>query len=77
MIQRLKNFLYNFDRALASLFLGAPAQETISSMAGRAKDKDAVAAELCRALNAIDPGHCEHALSHADRLEHADDGQEK
>lgn len=69
------------DRAIASLF-GAKPQETISSEAGRAttsKDNDTrVAAEqLCNLLNKLDPGHCQHAVNHADRLDKVDDGQEK
>lgn len=35
MKKRLGNFFYNADRAIASLVMGAPAQETISSEVGR------------------------------------------
>ena len=35
MPNRIGNFLYNADRAIASLVMGAPAQETISSEVGR------------------------------------------
>lgn len=34
-MSRIGNFLYNADRALASLFMNAPPQETISSEVGR------------------------------------------
>lgn len=75
-MSRIGNFLYNLDRAVASLF-GAPPQETISSESGRAaKRDDEVAEALCKVLNTIQPGHCDHAVEHADRLDKADDGRE-
>lgn len=77
MKRRFGNFLYNFDRALASLVLGAPPQETISSEAARHADKNRLARWLTAALNKIDPGHGQHAEAHADRLDRADDGIEK
>lgn len=76
--KQIVNFLYNLDRAIASLF-GAPPQETISSMVGR----------YARAhgwdhwdffawvLNKIDPGHTDQAIEHADKLNNADDGVTK
>ncbi len=71
--QNVLDALYNLDRAVASL-AGAPPQETISSEAGRHQDDSEAAAVLCRLLNWIDPGHCDHALKHADALDQADDG---
>ena len=77
----LLNFLYNLDRAIASLF-GAPPQETISSETGRAMarsdhDLDDVPAEILgKALNEIQPGHTDHAIAHADKLDAVDDGKE-
>lgn len=71
--QRLLDFLYNEDRALASL-AGAPAQETISSEAGRLDHQEYWATVLCDVLNWIQPGHCQHAVIHADSLEKNDTG---
>ena len=71
---RLMDFLYNEDRAIASL-AGAPAQETISSEAGRLAHKELWASLLCRMLNAIQPGHCAHAIEHANSLESVDQGE--
>lgn len=73
--KRVMDFLYNEDRAVASL-AGAPPQETISSEVGRLAHKDFWAGVLCRVLNAIQPGHCKHAIEHADRLDAADNGFE-
>ncbi len=70
---RIIDFLYNLDRAVASL-AGAPAQETISSEAGRLAHKQWWATVLCDALNTIQPGHCQHAIEHADSLESVDRG---
>lgn len=72
---RFLNFAYNLDRAIASLF-GAPPQETISSESARAASTDEAAELLCQALNTIQPGHCAHAITHADALDKADDGKE-
>jgi hypothetical protein len=70
---RLKRFLYNIDRAGASLFGAAP-QETISSQAGRAEGRGRLWGRyMCVALNWLNPGHCAHAVAHADRLGRADD----
>jgi hypothetical protein len=71
--QRFVDVLYNVDRAIASA-AGAPAQETISSEAGRLEHTELWAALLCRVLNFIEPGHCQHAIVHADSLESADRG---
>jgi hypothetical protein len=70
------NFLYNIDRALASLF-GAPPQETISSRAGRYDNDNNLADKACDILDVIDPGHCEDAVKHADALNKVDDGVTK
>jgi len=72
---RLMNFLYNEDRAIASA-AGAPPQETISSETGRLRYKEKWAAILCEVLNDIQPGHCDHAIKHADALDKVDDGFE-
>jgi hypothetical protein len=71
--QRLLDFLYNEDRAVASLG-GAPAQETISSEAGRLMHKELWASLLARMLDAIQPDHVENAIIHADSLEKVDQG---
>lgn len=73
--QRLMDFLYNEDRAIASA-AGAPPQETISSEVGRLQNTDILAKALCEVLNDIQPGHCTHAVAHADALDKADDGFE-
>jgi hypothetical protein len=71
---RLGRFLYNLDRALGSL-MGAGPQETISSAAGRAKQRGAWwGRALCWGLNKLDKCHCEKAVKHADDLGKADDG---
>lgn len=74
MGNRFTHFLYNIDRAFASLF-GAPAQETISSEIGRHEDNevDKVAADV---LDDIQKDHVEKAVAHADALDKADDGFE-
>jgi hypothetical protein len=63
------------DRAVASLF-GAKPQETISSEIGR-HESIAIVEEAKDVLDAIDPGHVEKAVVHADKLESLDDGVEK
>lgn len=73
LYNRMMDVLYNLDRTVASAF-GAPAQETISSEAGRLKHADLWAGILCPILNYIQPGHCAHAIEHADSLESADKG---
>ncbi len=72
--QRAMDVLYNLDRTVASAF-GAPAQETISSEAGRLAHKELWATVLCKMLNYIQPGHCTHAIEHADSLESVDKGE--
>ncbi len=71
----VKNTLYNLDRTVASLF-GASPQETISSWLGRESRKPGTDPTdvACEILDAIDHGHCEHAVTHADKLKQADDG---
>ena len=71
MKQAVLNFLYNVDRAVASLF-GAPRQETISSEVGRHQDNPAVE-EAADVLDAIQPGHVEAAVKKADALDKADE----
>ena len=79
MFKKLKsmllNFLYNEDRAIASL-AGAPPQETISSELGRhdANPVDDVAADL---LDDIQANHTEVAIKHADALDAVDNGFEQ
>lgn len=75
MKKRLIDFLYNADRAIASLF-GAPSQETISSEIGRheANPVDKVAADV---LDDIQKNHVENAVGHANKLDVADNGQEQ
>lgn len=70
---RFVNFLYNLDRAVASLF-GAPAQETISSEIGRHASTDPVAKIADKVLDDIQANHSENAVKHADALEKVDDG---
>jgi hypothetical protein len=72
--QRLLDFLYNEDRAVASLG-GAPAQETISSEAGRLEHKELWASLLARMLDAVQKDHVENAIVHADALELVDKGE--
>lgn len=69
---RIEDFLYNEDRSIASL-AGAPPQETISSEVGR-HEALWVDKEAADALNAIQKGHTEHAVEHANALDKADDG---
>lgn len=76
MKRRLRNFLYNIDRAIASLF-GAPPQETISSMAGREADKYWWAKFLHKWLDLLQPFHTEKAIKHADALDRVDDKNEQ
>jgi hypothetical protein len=52
MKKSLLNFLYNVDRAIASLY-GAPPQETISSEVGRHAQDNALAVE---AFDVLDGG---------------------
>ena len=76
MKRRIVNFLYNLDRAEASLD-GAPPQETVSSQIGRAALKGKWWGIAGRAvLNAIQKDHCENAVKHADALDKADNGFE-
>lgn len=56
------NILIGLDQLGNTLFGGAP-DETISSRAGRAMHAGHRAgAWLCRALNRLDPGHCDKAV---------------
>ena len=75
MKKRLTDFLYNVDRAIASLF-GAPPQETISSEIGRHESNpiDEAAADV---LDGIQKDHVDKAVIHADKLDAADNGQEQ
>jgi hypothetical protein len=71
--KRVRDFLYNLDRAGASLF-GAPPQETISSEIGRS----ALRGEWWGrgghwVLNhTLGANHCENAIIHADALDKVD-----
>jgi hypothetical protein len=71
------DFLYNLDRAGASVF-GAPPQETISSELGRAKARGAWWGRAGSwVLNKIQPGHTDRAIAHANALDAVDNGDEK
>ena len=81
-MKRVLNFLYNLDRAVASLF-GAPPQETISSEVGRVARSEAkghnrfeqwAALFLARRLG---QDHTKKAIEHADKLDKVDDGNEQ
>lgn len=76
-MSRWGNFIYNADRSIASLILGAPPQETISSEAGRHRRSNTVARWTATFLDKIQKDHVENAVTHADELDKADDGQEK
>jgi len=70
------DFLYNLDRAGASLF-GAPPQETISSMTGRAALQGRWYGIAGRwVLDHIQKDHCAKAIAHADALDKVDNGFE-
>lgn len=88
-MSRLGNFLYNLDRATASLF-GAPAQETISSEVGRVERGEAhghgrfeewAALRIARWLDTDwrlwGRDHTALAIKHADALDAVDDGAEQ
>lgn len=75
MSNRFVNFLYNIDRAIASL-CGAPPQETISSEVGR-HDKNPVADVVADMLDDIQKDHVENAITHANSLDKVDDGKEQ
>jgi hypothetical protein len=83
------NFLYNLDRATASL-AGAPPQETISSEVGRVERGTAVGRDqfeeyaALRIAHWLDTNtrlwgvdHTAKAIMHALKLDAADDGAEK
>jgi len=74
MKQRIINFLYNLDRADASL-AGAPPQETISSQIGRAALQGKWWGRAGRAvLDGLQKNHCENAVKNADALDKAYNG---
>lgn len=86
---RFLNFLYNIDRAIASLF-GAPAQETISSEVGRVERGEAhghnrfetwgallIARWLDTCTRIWGTDHTAKAIKHADALDAVDDGTEQ
>lgn len=86
---RWLDFLYNIDRAVASLF-GAPPQETISSEVGRVERGDAhghnrfemfLALRIARWLDTDTKlwgdHHTARAIEHADALDAVDDGREQ
>lgn len=74
---RWKNCIYNLDRAAASLLLGAPPQETISSQVGRKENSNRLAKWIAARLDKIQANHVEKAIKHADELNKADDGAEQ
>lgn len=67
----LMDFLYNEDRAIASLG-GADPQATISAESGDFANRELVAALLCKVLDKIQKNHCVNAEAHAAALEAAD-----
>ena len=71
---RLVDFVYNIDRAVASL-LGAPPQDTISSEIGK-HDSNPVAEATEDALDKVQRNHVENAVKHASILDAADNGFE-
>ena len=71
---RLVDFVYNIDRAVASL-LGAPPQDTISSEIGK-HDSNPVAEAAEDALDKVQRNHVENAVKHASILDAADNGFE-
>ena len=76
MKRRVCDFLYNLDRALASL-MGSSPQETLSSEIGRAKLRGVWWGKTGYwVLNCIQKDHCENAILHADALDRADNGLE-
>ena len=83
-MKRIIAFLYNIDRAVASL-CGAPPQETISSEVGRVATGQEhtsfiltkISDALAWCLNKVQPGHTAKAIVHADALDKADNGDEK
>lgn len=88
-MSRIFNFLYNADRAVASLF-GALPQETISSETGRVARGEAIghnrfetwaAKWLAKRLDTDKwlwgPQHTLRAIQHADALDKVDDGREQ
>lgn len=88
-MSRIVNFLYNVDRAIASL-CGAPPQETISSEVGRVERGEAVGHFWLETQAAkgiawwLDhtpwlwgKNHTGKAIEHADALDKADNGVEQ
>lgn len=71
-----EDFLYNEDRAIASL-AGAPPQETISSEIGRNDRKNVFARFGAWVLDHIQKNHVENAVTHANKLDAADNGEEQ
>lgn len=72
LTSRLGHFVYNLDRAVASLIWPNP-QETISSQLARRRGHWWSNAP-CWVLDKINPGHCDAAIAHADHLNSLDDG---
>ena len=84
-MSRVRNWLYNLDRSIASLF-GAPPQETISSEVGRVARGEAyghcwfeekaailIARWLDTDTKLWGKDHTELAIKHADALDAVDD----
>jgi len=74
MANRVFNFFYNIDRAIASLF-GAPPQATISAEIEK-HEQNPVAEAAEDVLNKLQSNHAELAEDRATRLEAADTGKE-
>lgn len=69
MKRRLFDFLYNMDRAAASLF-GAPPQETISSEIGRSALRGEWWGRVGNwALDRVQKDHCKNAVRRANALD--------
>ena len=79
MLSKIKyciiNFLYNEDRAIASLG-GAPPQETLSSEIGRHQENPIVNV-VQDVLDKVSKEHTQKAITHANALDKADDGMEQ
>lgn len=65
--QRLLDFALNEDRAVASVALGTPEDETISGWSGQNEKTNPIADRLAKSLDAVhfagDPTHAEDAAA--------------
>lgn len=73
---RAIGFVYNLDRALASLMVGAPPQATISSMIGD-DPTNPIDKHFAALLDRIQRDHIANAVAHANALQAVDNGDEK